>query len=268
MSDGARGARKLERAIGDKATGRMSGLAAGSMDGIPASAVAGELSAANHARRRRTPGPVLIAELDRQTTPALLARAVKLADRERHNLLVRGVEFVESAWDQVVNVLAQVRDGTLTWAPDRCNLLQFLCGVFQTRARRALRVRRECSFDAMIDGANGDGTGDDAENGNAVLEEAMGLYREPAAAPDVAYDRARVFERVVSALSKLVVARDDQEVTLAFQAWTQSGAISEHEVALATGLPIERARRAVRILRSLLDRLPTALRDEVKEVMT
>jgi hypothetical protein len=244
----------------------MRDLAAGSMRGMGPVTV--EAARTAQARAPRDRDPSVIDELDRQTTPALLARAVRLAEWERWNLLSRGVEFAEPAWDQVASVLAQVREGTLTWDPKRCTLLQFLCGVFQARARRTLRLRRESSFDAMLDGENGDGTGEDAERGHATLEEAMTLGREPATPPDVAYDRARVFKRVVTALSELVVLRRDPDVTRAFEAWTQSGAISELEVAQATGLPIARARRAVRILRSFLDDLPAVLRDEIKEVLT
>jgi hypothetical protein len=241
----------------------MSGVAASSMRGL--AVVAGPKPASE--RPTRAADPSVISELDRQTTPALIARAVRLAEWERWNLLARGVEFAEPAWDQVASVLAQVREGTLTWDPGRCTLLQFLCGVFQARARRTLRLRREASFDAMLDGENGDGTGEDAERGQATLEEAMSLGRDPATPPDVAYDRARVFERVVAALSELVAARRDSDVTRAFEAWTQSAAISELAVAQATGMPIGRARRAVRILRSLLDDLPAVLRTEVKEVL-
>jgi hypothetical protein len=219
-------------------------------------------------RPPRPPSAAVIAELDRQTTPTLIARAVKLAEWERSNLIVRGVEFPELAADQVASVLAQTREGRLTWDPQRCTLLQHVCAVFGARARRTLREKRECSFDALIDGAAGDGSGEDAERGHTTIEDALARSRTPELLPDAACDRVRVFKRFVAALGKLVVLRDDPEVTLAFEAWTRTGAIREIEVAEATGLSVERARRAVRVLRSLLDKQPRVLRAEIKEILT
>jgi len=205
----------------------------------------------------------------RQWTPARMARGVKLSDHEVRNLKAHGVEFPDSGWDLVTNILVQVREGSLTWNPARCSLLQYVCAALQWRGRQLMRRRgRERSLDALLDGRNGDGSGDDAARGYATVEAALALDRGPACPPDVAYDRARLYERFVRAMWKLVLARKDAELTAAFEAWAASGEISEGAVAAATGLPLNRALRAVRVLRKLVDRLPADLRAEIKELLT
>lgn len=216
----------------------------------------------------RGPSPEVLAALDAQTTPEMIARAIKFAQWQRHNLLVRRVEYVEPASDQVAAVLVQLREGTLSWDPARCSLLVFVCGVVETRCRRLLRRARERSYDAMIDGRSGEGSDRAAEFAATVIEEALALHRGPATTPDVALDRARVFDRFVTAMSRLVALREDPDLTRAFQAWIDSAAVSELDVARVTGLPASRARRAVRILRALLDELPAALCSQIKEVLS
>ncbi|KAB2910165.1 MAG: hypothetical protein F9K40_03285 [Kofleriaceae bacterium] len=217
----------------------------------------------------REPDAYVIAELARQSTGTLIASTVKFADLELGNLGARGVELADSGWDLVSNILLQTREGTLKWDPRRCTLSQHVYAVIQWKGRRVLRSRyRERSIDEMLAGHNGDGTGEDVERNRAAIERALGADRPPAELADGELDRMQVFARFERAMWKLVLARRDADVTAAFESWTNHHAMREAEVARQTGLPLKRATRAVRILRSLAKRLPAALQDDIRELLT
>jgi hypothetical protein len=211
----------------------------------------------------------VIAELARQTTGTLITSAVKFADLELGNLGARSVELADSGWDLVSNILLQTREGSLRWEPGRCTLSQHLFAVIQWKGRRVLRSRRrERSIDEMLEGRNGDGTGEDVVRNEAAIEQALGADRAPAELPDAELDRTQVYARFERAMWKLVLARHDADVTAAFEAWANHHEMGEREVARHTGLPLKRATRAVRILRSLAKRLPAALREDIRELLT
>jgi hypothetical protein len=215
------------------------------------------------------PDPAVIAELTRQATSAVIASAVKFADLELGNLGSHGIELADSGWDLVSSIVLQTREGSLAWDPARCSLLQHLCAVVQWKGRRLLQQRRrERSLDEMLAGRQGDGSGEDAARNEATIEAALVLDRTLVTPLDKAYDRARLYARFERAMWKLVLARKDPEVTAAFEAWTTHHTLGEHEVARHTGLPLRRATRAVRILRSLTQRLPAALQDDIRELLT
>lgn len=215
------------------------------------------------------PDAYVIAELARQSTGALMASAVKFADLELGNLGARGIELADSGWDLVSSIVLQTREGSLTWDPDRCTLSQHLFAVIQWKGRRVLRSRyRERSIEEMLAGRNGDGTGEDVATNQATIEQALGVDRTPAELPDAEANRTRLYGRFERAMWKLVLARCDADVTAAFKAWTNHHEMGEREVAGHTGLPLKRAMRAVRILRSLAKRLPAALRDDIRELLT
>jgi hypothetical protein len=141
--------------------------------------------------------------------------------------------------------------------------------VIQWKGRRVLRSRyRQRSIEEMRAGRNGDGTGEDAAANEAAIEQAMGTDRAPGELPDAELNRTQVYARFERAMWKLVLARSDDDVTAAFEAWVNHHETGEREVARHTGLPLKRATRAVRILRSLAKRLPTALLDDIGELLT
>lgn len=217
----------------------------------------------------RPPDAFVISELARQCTGSLIARAVKFADQELGNLGARGMELADSGWDLVSNIVLQTREGSLAWDPKRCSLSQHLYAVIQWKGRRVLRSRyRQRSIEEMRAGRNGDGTGEDAAANEAEIEQAMGTDRAPAELPDAELNRTQVYARFERAMWKLVLARSDDDVTAAFEAWVNHHEMGEREVARHTGLSIKRATRAVRILRSLAKRLPTALLDDIGELLT
>lgn len=217
----------------------------------------------------RPPDAFVISELARQCTGSLIARAVKFADQELGNLGARGMELADSGWDLVSNIVLQTREGSLAWDPKRCSLSQHLYAVIQWKGRRVLRSRyRQRSIEEMRAGRNGDGTGEDAAANEAAIEQAMGTDRAPAELPDAELNRTQVYARFERAMWKLVLARSDDDVTAAFEAWVNHHEMGEREVARHTGLSLTRATRAVRILRSLAKRLPAALLDDIGELLT
>ena len=263
------------RPVSTAASTSSEGIAAGSIDclafGIPAVSYGAEPPREEVAAESDAIDDVeLIAELSRQTTPDLVARAVRIADLELRNLHAHGVELGASGWDFVADVLLQTRERTLSWDPARCTLLQHITSAVQSRGRQLRRMRgRQQSLDAMLERPSSSRANSAVARERATVERALTTqHGEADVRPDGEHEMKWALERFTEAMSKLVAARKDPDVDAAFQAWLCHHALGEKEVAEVTGMELGRATRAVRILRGLIRRLPATLRDDIQDLLT